>query len=457
VRIVPKSVAGRLALLVAAAILFAHVGTAILVVLLSDRDERYLPPGSELGALLAAIRLVGAAPEGQRATLAAAVPVRGLTYLPGVAVPPDAHPIPVPPILRGLLAPGTRLVQVAGREEDGEVEDDERHETRMAVVFPDGGALLLPHHLPGEIGRQPRLWLLSVLGLAAIVGGLTLLAVRILLRPLGRLAAGVAAVAPDGSGPDLPSAGAREIARLALAVNAMRARIRGLLEDRTRMLAAVGHDLRTPITRLRLRAEEIGDARLKGEVEGDLALMERMVGSALAFLAQTAAQPPRRVPVDLPALLQTLCDDAVDRGGRAVYEGPERLSFPCDAEAIGRAAENLIDNAVKHGGGARVTLDADGSGTVEIVVEDDGPGIPEDEIAGIADAFRRGDRARTLGPRSGFGLGLAIAGAAAKAHGGELRLANRPEGGLSARLVLPLPAATGATSPGGLSPGREAP
>ena len=223
----------------------------------------------------------------------------------------------------------------------------------------------------------------------------------------------------------------------AQAFNRMQARIDRLIADRTQALAAVSHDLRTPIARLRLRAGFIEDTEAQRQIDADLDEMEAMITATLAYLRGDAEQEQLRV-TDLAAILETLCDDATDAGRLVSYDGPSQARLACRPIAIKRALANLIDNAVKYGGAARVTLRDRGT-LVEVAVEDGGPGIPEAEIEAAFEPFRRLDPSRN--PESGgSGLGLTIARQVAERHGGTVSLRNRAGGGLVATLTLPRPA-----------------
>jgi signal transduction histidine kinase len=269
-----------------------------------------------------------------------------------------------------------------------------------------------------------------------LIGLLSLWATRAVVSPLSQLAAAADRFDPDRDEVVSLEHGPVEVKRLAAAFGAMAARIRRLVDERTRMLAAVSHDLRTPITRLRLRTEEIGDDDKRRAILADLALMERMVSGALSYLREGRASGSM-VATDVPALLQTVCDDFADLGHIVVYEGPIRASALCDADQMTRAVTNLVDNAIKFGGKAVVRLDDDEAENVAIVVEDDGPGIAPEHREKVFEPFYRADLARTLRESSGFGLGLAIVRAIAEAHRGGLTLSERPGGGLVARIAWP--------------------
>jgi len=213
----------------------------------------------------------------------------------------------------------------------------------------------------------------------------------------------------------------------------MRERILRLLEERTRMLMAISHDLRTPLTRLRLRSEELTEDDQKRRMLEDIELMDGSITSAIAYVREGGTAEVLEA-ADLPSLVETICDQFGDDGHPIVYEGPARLTVRCLPLALGRALTNLIDNAVKFGTSVTVRLAADAQG-VSIEVEDDGPGIPDAEKQLVLEPFYRTDAARcSVG---GFGLGLAIALTVARHHAGTLTLHDRVPHGLCARMTIP--------------------
>lgn len=201
------------------------------------------------------------------------------------------------------------------------------------------------------------------------------------------------------------------------------------------MLAAVGHDLRTPITRLRLRSEFIEDDILRAQALADLDQMRGMVESLLVFMRN---ESPTRSPVrvDLTASLTTVCDQFVDLGHTVTYSGPDHAVILGHPDDLQRAVTNLVDNAVRYAGRAMVRLKL-ASDRVEIEVEDDGPGIPDSQRAAMLRPFARGESARSMNGTTGFGLGLSIAQVVATAHGGSLALMDARPRGLLARITLP--------------------
>ena len=265
-------------------------------------------------------------------------------------------------------------------------------------------------------------------------------AVRRLIDPVGTLAAAAEALGRDVNAPALPEHGASELAAAASAFNTMAERIRRFVQDRTFMLTAIGHDLRTPITRLKLRAEFIDDEDLRGKMLADLDQLQAMVSATLAVGRDiTADEPATRV--DLVALVQTLLDDIADsdptRTEDLAYLGPDTLPIHARPLALQRALGNLVLNALAYGGRARVLLTAPFAGQIRLAIEDDGPGIPPDKLELLFQPFRRGEVSRSR-ETGGVGLGLTIARNILRAHGGDVTLHNRPQGGLQALVVLPV-------------------
>ena len=241
------------------------------------------------------------------------------------------------------------------------------------------------------------------------------------------------------------------------ALDTMRGRVRRLIDDRTQMLAAISHDLRTPITRLRLRAEFIEDDHARTMTLRDLDQMNGLVDAALSFVRDGQAGGTQTL-VDLASLVQTVCDGFADVGADVRVEQTRHVLVRGRADELQRAIVNLVDNAVKYGGAARLTMHPSDQG-VALEVSDDGPGIPEAERDAMVQPFVRGDRARNLNEASGFGLGLSIVLAIVEGHGGRLTLSNKLPHGLVARIDLPLAVAQGgqlraspSTNPGTVAP-----
>ncbi|URW74668.1 ATP-binding protein [Sphingomonas donggukensis] len=265
-----------------------------------------------------------------------------------------------------------------------------------------------------------------------VIGGVM---VSHVLRPMRRLAR-VADRVGHGAVETVPETGPGEVRRVIAAFNAMQDRIHRLIADRTEALAAVGHDFRTPLARLRLRADSVDDDEVRDAIQRDVAEMDDMVASLLAYLGGDGdSETPART--DLAVMCETIASDAADNGRDAIYSGPDHCEMVVRVSGLKRAIVNLVENALHYGGNARLILEPRDA-AVAIRVEDDGPGIPDDDAQAVLQPFVRLDNARTR-DTSGFGLGLPIVARAVDAEGGTLTLANRADGGLSAEIVLPRP------------------
>ena len=264
---------------------------------------------------------------------------------------------------------------------------------------------------------------------------LSIYAVRWVVAPLAEVAR---AATSFGRSPGAPGVlrrrGPLEIAQVADALNDMRTRIRALLDDRTRMLAAISHDLRTPLTRLRLRSERVREDTLRTAMLGDIAKMTRMINETLDYLREDARSEATSC-IDLPSFLQTICSDFADMGHAVSYAGPARLPYVCRPRALSRAVTNIVENAVKHGSTVAVVLRLTEADHIEIEVADDGPGIPPALREKVFEPFFKADSARQ--DSGGFGLGLSIAQDIAKRHGGSIALKPREPSGLRVSMLLP--------------------
>jgi signal transduction histidine kinase len=292
------------------------------------------------------------------------------------------------------------------------------------------------------VAPSPNWWSLNTIGLTALIIGLVLAAsiwaLRGLTAPYAVLAAASERLGRDLNASALPEKGPREVRAAAHAFNQMQERLQRSFSDREQLVAAISHDLRTPTTRLRLRADFIDDPDQRARMLADLDEIETMTRSVLAFASNTA-EPEPRATIDLVSMLGSLCDDIPGATLCLAPDTPARIAYWAEPVALRRCVTNLIDNAVKYGTCARVSLNV-ASGAVHIVVEDDGPGIPVADVETVFRPFRRLETSRNR-ETGGTGLGLTIARTVARAHGGEVVLANRSEGGLRAEIVLPLAAA----------------
>jgi hypothetical protein len=309
----------------------------------------------------------------------------------------------------------------------------------VSLRFPDHGWLNMRLELPPPRPWHSETFLFAFVMMTLTAAALTIWAVRRLTRPVRDLAAAAERLGRDVNAPPLPENGPSEVATAAHAFNTMAERIRRFVGDRTQMLAAVGHDLKTPITRLKLRAELLDDDEQRRKILADLEEMETMISATLAFARDDAAAEPS-VMVDLAALCRTVLDEAADAkpdlADAIAYEGPEHLAVRARPVALKRALANLVGNALAYGGAARLALAQAGPGQLSIHIDDDGPGVPPSELEGVFQPFRRLETSRNR-ETGGTGLGLPIARNILRAHGGDVVLRNRPGGGLTAVVSLP--------------------
>ena len=315
----------------------------------------------------------------------------------------------------------------------------------IAMRLPDGRWLSVSEHPP-----PPRLLhapgFLAAFGLMTIAAAMLLVwASRRLTAPVRVLAKAAERLGRDVNAPPLPETGPSEVAAAAAAFNTMAARIRRFVADRTFLISAIGHDLRTPITRMKLRAEFIDDDELRGKFLGDLQQLESMVTSTLQF-GKDISGSEALTALDLPALLRTVLDEAADAAPEQAaeltsYEGPEHFTIQARPVALKRAIANLVANALLYGGAAHVRLlpprPGEHPAQLHIEVSDQGPGIAPEDMQRVFEPFHRLESSRNR-ETGGTGLGLPIARNILRAHGGDVTLANRPEGGLVATAILPI-------------------
>jgi signal transduction histidine kinase len=271
---------------------------------------------------------------------------------------------------------------------------------------------------------------------ALLVVLLAWFAARLLARPIHAFAAAAQRLGADPHAPPLSSQGPAEVRTAVAAFNEMQEKLRRYVNDRTLMIASIAHDLRTPLTRLRFRVEA-SPPEVRDRAAADIEQMDGMISAALAY-ARGEGRTAERTPLDLAALVSSVVEDMKETGAAITFDPAPAVIIMGDALGLKRLVANLIDNAVKFGGEAHVSV-AQAQDETIVRVDDPGPGLPQEELERVFDPFYRTDASRSA-ETGGFGLGLATARAIARAHGGEVRLANRPGGGLRAELVLPAPA-----------------
>jgi len=303
----------------------------------------------------------------------------------------------------------------------------------VAVRFPDGDAALFRiNRLPGG-APLPRNLFVNLTLLVVILVAVLYVAARNITRPLSALARAADSVGRDERPEKLEERGARELRDAARAFNTMQDRLRRYLDSRSRVLAAMSHDLKTPLTRLRLQVETLDNPELQARIGKQLDEMEGMVREALALFRGLDDGEPA-VPVDINALLAGLEEQFAEMGKPVTVSGRALEPYTGKAQALKRCLTNLIANALTFGGRAAILIE-DGA-ELSIRVRDEGPGIPAAELERVFEPFYRLESSRNR-DGGGTGLGLTIARDIAQAHGGTLTLRNRPEGGLEAALHLP--------------------
>lgn len=345
--------------------------------------------------------------------------------------------------LRALLPPGigwascimpirgSAFARDAGRWIDGQ----HRQALRLGFRFADGEVVRFEGVLNDGGPFLTDSAVLYILFSVVTVGTAAYVLMGRATRPLKLFAAKASEIGRDLNSPPLDEDGPQEVRGAARAFNQMQHRLQRLISGRTEMLAAISHDMRTPLARLRLRIEFLEDGEERTRLLRTLDEMERMVLSVLEFLRGSApTEQPREV--DIAALVDSICLDMASTGMAVSWEGHyPSLRLLCRPSALRRAIENLVDNAVRHGGAAVVAIRHD-SREIRIQVRDRGPGIPEDQLGRVLQPFIRGDNSRSK-DTGGHGLGLSTALTIAHAHGGSLSLCNHPAGGLLATLHLP--------------------
>lgn len=432
-RLLPDRIATQIALVVVVSVLLLHAAVSITVIA-TRRGSSGEHPAETTGRVAGFIQMLDAAPLSERADLVARI----LRASPGMTF---SYPAASTLAARPERDPRARhLRRLLGGLAVGDAEQtDQPGRVRIPITLTDGTTLAVTLPLDRPPGAPPRfggaligtaIFLLLILSL---LGTWTVL---FLLRPLRAMETAVEAYGGDEPHARLPESGPREIRTVAKAINRMQERIARLLDDRTRTLAAVGHDLRTPITRLRLRAEMFEDTPERARMLADLDQMDVMVQSALAHL-RDGRGTGHLATFDLHSLLQTISDRYQDVGKPVTMAETGRVALRGRPLDIDRAVSNLVDNALKYGETAAIALYRTGDRAV-IEVTDQGPGIPAGRREAMLQPFVRGDEARPMNDADGFGLGLAITRAIVEAHEGSIAFADRQPRGFIVRVTLPV-------------------
>ncbi|WP_319411107.1 ATP-binding protein [uncultured Cohaesibacter sp.] len=305
---------------------------------------------------------------------------------------------------------------------------------KIAVPLESGQWLIAKSELPTPPEKWGRPFLASLIMTAILIVMVVVLIVRKLTAPLRELESASRKLGRGEAIEPLKEEGPTEIQGTISAFNAMQERLMRFVQDRTRMLAAVSHDLRTPITTLRLRTEFIEDEEMRDKLQETLEEMQAMTDAVLAFAREDANQEETH-DVNLAALLSSMAEDYQELGKNVSFEGPDSLTFSCRQLSLKRALRNLTENALRYAGNAAIKLD-ETPRHIEIRVCDNGPGIPEEKLDDVFAPFFRVEGSRNL-ETGGVGLGLSITRTIVRSHGGDVTLKNRKEGGLEAMITLP--------------------
>ena len=425
-----KSIGGQIAALVVASIVALHL--ILTASFLISRPDRAEPPPDAAHQLADAALLLNGTDASERPRILANI----VRAFPNAGIE--------------LLAPGTfSVAEDSGGPHLRNVRRHLGHQYKVVALAPNFGVHRVAVELPdgsviaGRVEQGPHPprfwggpWMITLLFALISVTMLGLWAAYALAAPLSSFARAAENFSLDGAADPLPERGPEEIRSVARALNRMHERIARLMSDRTRMLAAISHDLRTPITRLRLRAEFIEDEGNRRRMLIDLDQMRSMLESVLSLLRNDRKIEAVTL-VDIASTLQVIADQFGDMGHVVHYDGPASATAAARPDELHRGVTNLVENAVRFG--AEVTIRLDVSGTTLVIdVEDDGPGISDAQKKNVMEPFVRGDDARNMDEASGFGLGLSIANAIVLAHGGALSLHDGQPHGLIVRIQLPV-------------------
>jgi signal transduction histidine kinase len=304
----------------------------------------------------------------------------------------------------------------------------------VGIRQPDGRwAVVRPEPAFGLDPWQTRIALWFAIS-ALVMAPVAYVFARRLSAPIKLFADAAERLGRDPRAPPLELKGPSEIGIATRAFNDMQERLRRYVEDRTAMVAAIAHDLRTPLTRLRFRIEGLPEEQ-RAKMGSDIDQMEEMISAALTFV-RDASRPGERTPLELSSLLESLCDEMAETGASTEVESGEKVVLEGDPMALRRLFSNLLENAVKFGGRARARVFRDAANAF-VEIEDDGPGIPPSDREKVFEPFYRREPSRSR-QTGGIGLGLAVVRSIARGHGGDVDLVNRAGGGLTARVQLPL-------------------
>ncbi len=440
-RLLPADVRGQVAGILLLGLALSQLTAALLYFVLLPRWHTMLRPDVAIAQIDMVVRMLESVDPAQRVRLAGLLSKEDfrLSYDPSAA-PPEQRPATASRFatLREQIA---AELQKSGTDVwvASDTGGDRPNATRVGIALRGGGAL----EVMTSVGPAHPLALVAQVGLGAFLVfatvGLWIWLTVMVIVPLTRVAHAAERVGVAINAPFLAEQGPAQLQRLIRAFNDMQLRLQRFLMDRTLMLGAISHDMRTPLTRLRLRVETGRAADERQKMLADIESMENMLASSLSFI-RGVDDAEAHDDVDLESLLQTACDMVSDLGGDVEYSGAVRSRYRCKPQALLRALTNVIMNATKYGYRARVTLARNSDSGFVVEIEDEGPGISNAEKGKVFEPFYRSDGARDA-DRQGMGLGLAIARSVILGHGGTIDLLDRKPCGLLVRIVLPKTAA----------------
>lgn len=453
-KLLPHSLFGRITLILVGGLIAVQLITTALHV--AERDALVVRIGSQQSAVRIGdiVRILEATSPAERASVMRAVPADTLKLSYGDPAGSDGTPGEESELLAAArealalaLEPGVAFRVIDARavylEPDSwyarEFGERPGMRIRAAVRLQDGTWITADSTEPARATNFFTRMLRNLLIVDAAMLVLCFIAVRQVARPLAVLAAAAEELGSNIDRPPLPETGTTELVQASRALNAMQDRLKRYVQTRMQALAAMSHDLKTPITRMRLRAEMLDDPQLKAKFVKDFDSLQEMVTSTLDYMRGLGDGGELLRPIDVTALISSLKEDAEEAGHQVTVHGDARTPVLGRSQALKRCLQNLLDNALAYGRRAEITVRDEG-GAVNIAISDDGPGIPESEMEKVFEPFYRveGSRNRNSG---GSGLGLSIARNIAQAHGGSVRLRNLATGGLEATLRLPRGAA----------------
>lgn len=465
-RFLPQSLLGQLILVVVVTLLVTQIIGALIFADERRHALRTLGEGETLSRTASIARIIGETPPDlhQRVLRAAtsrrlkfwvtdvsAVPQQDSAFINNrisarlrtlAEIPPDrAVLVDVREVERGLFR--NQLESTYERDHDDDDDDDDHHRWHrrhgptsllIAIELENGQWLNAENQFRAP--PRGRFWVVGgvLTCLVIFIALVSLILVRRITGPMRQLSEAAEKLGRGEDVEPLPETGPREARSTVRAFNQMQERLTRFMNDRTQMLAATSHDLRTPLTSLRLRAELVDDSDLKSKMLATLDEMQKMVEAMLAFAREDRTHEDTR-DVDLVSLIQSITDDLNEQGLQASFEPNGKRVIRARPYTLTRAIRNIVENAARHGGGAEVHIDKTDTEFL-VIVEDSGPGIPETHIDDVFTPFMRVDDARNQ-DSGGMGLGLGIARTIVRGHGGEIELSNRAEGGLRAVIRLP--------------------